>query len=105
MMMRRALAFLVVAVALVLACDAARAQGYPDRPIKLVVPFPAGGAIDMIARLVAQRLSETVGTTIVDNRAGANGALASKAVAAAEPDGYTLLFCTTGTFAISPALD
>jgi tripartite-type tricarboxylate transporter receptor subunit TctC len=82
-----------------------RAQNYPDRPIRLIVPFPAGGAVDIIARLVGQRLSETIGQVIVDNRPGVNGTLATKAVASAEADGYTLLFGTVGTLAISPALE
>src|SRR5437762_12344805 len=70
-----------------------RADAYPDRLIKVVVPYPAGGPIDVTARLVVQRLGPILGqTVIVENRGGAGGALGSKAVAAADPDGYTLLF-------------
>jgi tripartite-type tricarboxylate transporter receptor subunit TctC len=83
----------------------ARAQSYPDKPIKLIVPFPAGGAIDTIARPVAQRLSETTGQVIIDNRQGASGTIAAKAVAGAEADGYTLLVGTAATLVIGPALD
>jgi len=69
------------------------AQAYPDRLIKMVVPYPPGGPIDTTARLVVQRLGPILGqTVIIENRAGAGGALGTKAVAGAEPDGYTLLF-------------
>jgi tripartite-type tricarboxylate transporter receptor subunit TctC len=64
---------------------------YPSRPIKLIVPFPAGGPIDVMARLLSQKLSATFGTVIVENRPGGGGTVGLKAVAAAEPDGYT--FC------------
>jgi tripartite-type tricarboxylate transporter receptor subunit TctC len=74
----------------------ARAQGYPNRPIRLIVGFPAGGSADIFARLVTQRLSETLGQpVIVENRAGAATNLATELAARAEPDGYTLLFVVT----------
>jgi tripartite-type tricarboxylate transporter receptor subunit TctC len=76
-----------------------------DRPIRLIVPFPAGGAADVMARGMAQRLGEELGTpVIVDNRGGAGGATAAEAVARSAPDGRTLFFATMGTQAINPAL-
>jgi tripartite-type tricarboxylate transporter receptor subunit TctC len=81
------------------------AAGYPERLIKLIVPFAAGGPVDVMARLVAQNLSAKFGqSVIVENRPGAGGTLAAKMVAAAEPDGYTLYFASAGSLAISPSL-
>ena len=85
--------------------DPAAAQSYPDRLIKLVVPYPAGGPIDTTARLVAQRLGPILGqTVIIENRGGAGGALGSKSVAGAEPDGYTLLFGNASALVVGPAV-
>jgi tripartite-type tricarboxylate transporter receptor subunit TctC len=85
--------------------DPAAAQGYPDRLIKLVVPYPAGGPIDTTARLVAQRLGPILSqTVIIENRGGAGGALGSKSVASAEPDGYTLLFGNASALVVGPAV-
>jgi tripartite-type tricarboxylate transporter receptor subunit TctC len=76
---------------------------FPDKPLTLIVPFPAGGATDAMARLAAERLGRQLGQTIVvDNRAGAGGTIAADAAKHAAPDGYTLLFATTGTMAINP---
>lgn len=80
------------------------AQTYPDKPIRLVVPFPPGGPTDFMARLIAQYLSAHLGQVIVDNRPGAGGTIAAKAVAGAEPDGYTLLYGSSATLGIAPAL-
>jgi tripartite-type tricarboxylate transporter receptor subunit TctC len=81
------------------------AQTYPDRPIKLIVPFPPGGPTDVMGRLVAQSLSTNIGqSVVVENRAGAGGTIGAKAVAGADPDGYTLLYGSTSTLAIAPAL-
>lgn len=78
---------------------------FPDKPIRLIVPFPAGGAADFMARGMAQRLGTELGQQIViDNRGGAGGAPAAEAAAKSAPDGYTLLFATMGTQAINPAL-
>jgi len=83
----------------------ATAQNYPSRPIMLVVPYPAGGGVDSMARLVAQKLSVALKQqVIVDNRGGGNGNVGTRAVAKAEPDGYTLLLGYTGTLAINPSL-
>ena len=81
------------------------AQSYPDRTIKLVVPFPPGGATDTTARLVAQRLQLGLGqSVIIENQGGAGGTIGSKQVAGAAPDGYTLLMGTIGTFGSQPLL-
>ncbi len=78
---------------------------YPNKPIRLVVPFPAGGVVDFFARLVAQKMSERMGQpVVVDNRAGAAGIIGFEHVAKAAPDGYTLVMGSTGTAAINPAL-
>jgi tripartite-type tricarboxylate transporter receptor subunit TctC len=83
----------------------AQAQSYPTKPIRLVVPFPAGGATDTTARLVAQRLQAGLGQTIViENQAGAGGTIGSKQVAAAAPDGYTLMMAAVAGFGTQPVL-
>ncbi len=83
----------------------ASAQSYPDRPIKVVVPYPAGGPTDTIARTVTQSLSAALGQSIViENQSGAGGRIALKQVANAPPDGYTLLLGGTNNNAITPAL-
>ena len=83
----------------------AEAQNYPSRPITLIVPYPAGGGVDAMARLVGQKLSVALKqSVIVDNRGGGNGNVGTRAVAKAEPDGYTLLLGYTGTLAINPSL-
>lgn len=84
---------------------AAAANGYPVKPVRLVVPFPAGGPTDAMARLIGQQLSQQLGQPIViDNRGGAGGTIATETAAQAAPDGYTLFFSTTGTMAINPSL-
>jgi len=96
--------FVASAAGLALAIPA-RAQTWPDRLIKMIVPFAPGGPVDVMARLVAQYLSTRFGQpVIVENRPGAGGTIASKAVATADPDGYTLLFASAGSLAISPSL-
>jgi tripartite-type tricarboxylate transporter receptor subunit TctC len=77
---------------LALACAAAGAQSYPSKPVRLIVPYSTGSATDALARLIAQRLSDTMGQQVlVDNQPGANGIPATAAVAKAAPDGYTLI--------------
>lgn len=81
------------------------AAGYPEKPIRLVVPFPAGGATDFMARGLGQKLSERLGQAVViENKAGAGGALGAEAVAGAAPDGYSLLFATMGSLTINPSI-
>jgi tripartite-type tricarboxylate transporter receptor subunit TctC len=83
----------------------ALAQTYPTHPIRMIVPYPPGGPIDTMGRMVANDLSNRLGQqVIVDNRAGAGSTLGTKAAAAAEHDGYTLLFGSSGSLAVAPAL-
>jgi tripartite-type tricarboxylate transporter receptor subunit TctC len=83
----------------------AQAQSWPQKPVKLLVGFGAGGNIDNVARLTAARLSEVLGQQfVVENRVGANGTLAADAVAKSAPDGYTLFWAGTGTVSIFPAM-
>jgi tripartite-type tricarboxylate transporter receptor subunit TctC len=83
----------------------ASAQGFPTKPIRIVVPFPAGGTTDVLARAAAQKLTETLGQpAVVDNRPGAGGNIGAELVAKSAPDGYTLLMGTVGTHAINPGL-
>lgn len=97
-------AFLLAAATLV-ATGAHAQAGYPAKPIRLVVPFPAGGATDIFARAVSQKLGEKLGgTVIVDNKPGAGGAIGSDIVAKAPADGYTLLLATSSTHSIGPSL-
>lgn len=99
---RRALGAALIAVAAAVAATAAHA--YPDKPIRLIVPWPAGGSSDTAARLVAKHLGDRLKTTIlVDNRAGASGNIGTDAVAKATPDGYTLLL-SSGPFSVNPSL-
>ncbi len=87
------------------AIAAAAPQGYPTKPIRMVCPFPPGGTTDLVARLVAQRLSEAWGEqVVVDNRAGAGGIIGTETVAKAPPDGYTMLLGSITTHAVNPAL-
>jgi tripartite-type tricarboxylate transporter receptor subunit TctC len=97
-----------VLAALLLSCLSAplsHAQSYPSRTITLVVPFPAGGGNDALARLVAERMSKTLGQqVVVENRGGAGGTIATRAIAKGAADGYTILLTYTGTLAINPSL-
>ncbi len=85
---------------------AAHAQTYPTKPIRLIVPFPAGGATDLFARSLSQKLGERLGqSVVVDNKPGAGGTLGSDLAAKASADGYTLLLSTTSTHSIGPNLN
>ena len=80
-------------------------QAYPNKPVRLIVPFPAGGGADIFARLIGRKLQDNLGQTfIADNRAGAAGIIGCEIVARANPDGYTLLLGTTGTHSTNPAV-
>lgn len=80
-------------------------DGFPDRPLRLIVPFPPGGGNDTLARIVGQRMSETVGQqVVVDNRGGAGGVIGATLAASAAPDGYTLFLGSLGNLAHNPAL-
>jgi tripartite-type tricarboxylate transporter receptor subunit TctC len=79
-------------------------EKYPDKPIRMIVPFPPGGPIDTIARMTAQDLSSRVGQMVVENRPGGGSTIGTKDVAAAAPDGYTLMFGSSGSLAVAPAL-
>lgn len=84
---------------------AASANAYPDRPIRLIVPFPPGGATDVVSRQLARSMSENLGTTIViDNRGGAGAIIGAEAVAKSKPDGYTILATTAGVHVVNPAI-
>ncbi len=95
-----------VAAAIVIATASTGAtQTYPNRVIKAVVPYTAGGPIDVVSRIITKRLGEVLGyPIIIENRPGASGMIGNKAVAAAEPDGYTLLFGNTSTLVVFPAV-
>lgn len=93
------------AVSLIAVSATAQAQAWPERPVRLVVPFPAGGATDLVARVIAQRVSKDLGQQfIVDNKSGAGGTIGTAEAAKAAADGYTLLLTTSSTHAISPHL-
>ena len=84
----------------------ASAQNFPTKPIKLIVPFPAGGPNDIIARVIGQRMSELSGQPVlIDNRGGQGGVLGTDAVAKAAPDGYTIAISSAGALAISPSVE
>ncbi len=83
----------------------ASAQVYPDKPMRMIVPYPPGGASDVVARIIGQHMGETFRQQlIIDNRAGANGMIATQMVAQAAPDGYTLLMSNVGPSAINPSI-
>ena len=104
-MNRRVLVHAIAAAAVLLAGQA-QGQSYPNRPVRMVVPFAAGGGTDAVGRVLAPRLSELLGQQIViDNRAGANGAIGTAEVKRAAADGYTVLLGAAGTMVVAPNLD
>ena len=95
-----------LAGATALALPPAWAQSYPAKPIRLIIPFPPGGATDIFGRVLAQKLGELIGQSVViENRPGAGGVIGSEMAAKATPDGYTILLATTSTHSIGPALN
>jgi len=103
--MRRPICLLALALAIAVACmSTAKAQIYPDRPIRLIVPFAAGGAVDIIARIVGAKLSEIAGSkVVVENRGGAGGVIGTETTVQAPGDGYTLLI-QSGSITYDPSL-
>lgn len=102
---RRAATAALAAGTLAAALPAARAQAFPSRPIRLICPFPPGGAVDIASRAIAAELSRTLGQTVgVDNRPGAGGNIGGAEAARAAPDGHTLFMTTSGIQAINPVL-
>src|SRR5688572_17114990 len=88
-----------------LAAGAVMAQGYPSKPLRMIIPFPPGAATDIGGRYIAQKLAESFGqTSIPENRPGANGVIGLELAAKAAPDGHTLAIGQTGNLAISPSL-
>src|SRR5262245_18922156 len=100
--------FKILAVTLIIACvlpAAALAQAWPQRPIKMIVPFPAGGGTDFIGRLAAKHLSEKLGQQVyVENRGGANGAIGLQALMQSDPDGYTIAASSDTPLVVNPWL-
>jgi tripartite-type tricarboxylate transporter receptor subunit TctC len=95
-----------LAFALILGlATAARADDYPSHPIRLIVPFAAGGAADSVARIIGKRLGEALGqAVVVEDRGGSNGMIGTEAVSSATPDGYTLLLAQSGPISINPGI-
>ena len=96
---------IVAALAALLVAGPAAAQTYPSRPITVVVPFPAGGPSDVVARIVAEHMGKVLGQTmVIENVGGAGGTIGSARVASAAPDGYTLLAGSMGSHVSAPVL-
>src|SRR6185503_12348535 len=94
-----------VGILLLFFANPAFAQDYPNRAVRVIVPFPPGGAPDLVGRTLANRLGERLGQAfVVENRTGAGGNIAAEAVAKAAPDGYTLLATSDGPLVINPAV-
>ena len=104
-MIRIAALLAVLVLGVGIGADPALAQSYPDRAIRMIVPTPAGGPVDAVARVLAQALSQSLGqSVVVDNRAGAGNTIGSKDAAEAVPDGYTLLFSAASGLVIAPLI-
>src|SRR6202047_2282059 len=101
----RILSALLTGLSVLLLPALAAAEDFPNKPIRLIVPFPAGGPNDIIARVVGQRMSELKQPVLIDNRGGQGGVLGTDAVAKASPDGYTIAISSAGALAISPGME
>ena len=96
---------ILAACALALGFAASAQTAWPEKPVTIVVPFPAGGSTDMVARAIAQEMQTKLGQTfLVENRPGATGTIGAGAVKRAAPDGYTLLVSSLGAFVVAPHL-
>src|SRR5215210_965977 len=105
MLRRNVLLPLLAALTIGFASPAVAADDYPNKPITLIVPFPAGGGVDVIGRIVADKLAADLGQPVViDNRGGAAGVIGTRVAARAAPDGHTLVMATSGSIAINPNL-
>ena len=103
--MRLLTATLALACLAAVALSGAHAQGYPSKPVRIIVPYPAGGGIDIMSRLIGQRLAQRLGqSVVVENKPGAGTLVAAETVARAAPDGHTLLVTTDATITINPHL-
>ena len=102
----RSLRAFVTGVSLLVSVASVNAEDFPARQIRLIVPFPAGGPSDIIARVIGQRMSEIAKqTVIIDNRGGQGGVLGTELLAKASPDGYTIALSSAGALAISPTME
>jgi tripartite-type tricarboxylate transporter receptor subunit TctC len=105
MQLRRYAPATAVAVALLVFATSAVAHAFPTRPLRMIVPFAPGGVADLVARILGQKMGESLGQTVViDNRTGAGGSLAGEITANAKPDGYTILLCSSSVVVINPLL-
>lgn len=103
--MNKFFAFIGVAIFFIAISFGASAQSYPNKPIRMIIPFSVGGSTDILARVIGQKLSENLGQQVViENKGGANGLIGMDLLAKSPADGYTILFCTTSTLAINPSL-
>src|SRR3954462_6667480 len=96
---------LAISLCLLLACLTASAQSFPSKPIRVVIPFVAGGSSDIVGRAIGSKFQELLGQpAVVENKPGANGAIAAEFVAKSDPDGHTILVGSIGVFSINAAL-
>lgn len=103
--MKKFLAFIGAATFFIGIAFGVSAQSYPNKPIRMIIPFSVGGSTDILARVIGQKLSENLGQQVViENKGGANGLIGMDLLAKSPADGYTIIFCTTSTLSINPSL-